>query len=422
MKRDNITVKQLLNGIPDSEHEDIGTYHLVDHYAKKLKGKDIFQLLLYGLLTDKVDVSLRVLETLYREDKRYQAMVGLPFDSTIDHSSIGTRLSRIKLGYFKDLYSYCCHQMKEYFTPEQIKGHDIVRFDSTLIALSSKLLQFEGMSNGRKSKKKKASGAADKTDKGEKREVKFTVGFNGLYPKVVKFFNEKSYLNENLALGDTILDAALSDKEIAVIDMGLNARKTLEKFSLNDIRFVLRTKPNTKFEIVKELTPIAEGKPIITDTLAIEQDLEVYLFMKGGHYKTKMTFRLVVVTILKTGEKICFLTNLMDIDAFSPADIAQIYRARWEIETFFKFLKQHFNLKHFMSHNANGIQVVLYITLIAAMLIYVFKKANDIESYKIAKLKFALQLELNLTILLIEHCGGDPHLLEEISVPKAFRQ
>ena len=112
----------------------------------------------------------------------------------------------------------------------------------------------------------------------------------------------------------------------------------------------------------------------------------------------------------------------MDSDAFSPADIAQIYRARWEIETFFKFLKQHFNLKHFMSHNANGIQVVLYMTLIAAMLIYVFKKVNEIESYKIAKLKFALQLELELTKILIELCGGDPHVLEDISSLKAFRQ
>ena len=418
MKRENITVRQLLKGIPDSEHEDMGSYHLVDHYAKKLKGKDVFHLLLYGLLTDKVDMSLRVLETLYKEDKRYHTLVGLPSDATIDHSSIGTRLGRIKLGYFKDLYGYCCDQMKEYYSPKQIKGHDIVRFDSTLIALSSKLLQFEGMGNGRKSKKKKASGEAEK---GEKREVKFTVGFNGLLPKVVKFFNEKSYLNENLALGNVVLNAALSDNEIAVIDMGLNARKTLEKFSLNDIRFVLRTKPNTKFEIVKELTPIAADKPIVTDTLAIEQDLEVYLFMRGGHEKTKATFRLVVATILKTGEKICFLTNLMDKDAFSPADIAQIYRARWEIETFFKFLKQHFNLKHFMAHNANGIQVVLYVTLIAAMLIYIFKKANEIESYKIAKLKFALHLELILTQLLIEQCGGNPHLLDDIPILKAFR-
>ena len=419
MKRNNISVRQLLNGIPDSEHEDIGSYHLVDHYVKKLKGKDVFHLILYGLLTDKVDMSLRTLETLYTEDIRYQSLVGLPSDATIDHSSIGTRLSRIKLGYFKDLYVHCCNQMSEYYSPAQIKGYDIVRFDSTLIALSSKLLKFEGMSNGRKSKKKKIAG---EVEKGEKREVKFTVGFNGLLPKTVNFYNEKSYLSENLALGDTVLNAALSDNEIAVIDMGLNARKTLEKFSLNDVRFVLRTKPNTKIEIVKELTPIAADKPIITDTLSIEQDLEVHLFLRGGHEKTKVTFRLVVATILKTGEKISFLTNLMDSDAFSPADIAQIYRARWEIETFFKFLKQHFNLKHFMSHNANGIQVVLYMTLIAAMLIYVFKKVNEIESYKIAKLKFALQLELELTKILIELCGGDPHVLEDISSLKAFRQ
>jgi Transposase DDE domain len=418
MKRDNITVRQLLNGIPDSVHEDLGSYYLVDHYAKKLTGKDVFHLIMYSLLTDKVDMSLRVLETLYSEDKRYQALVGLPSDATIDHSSIGSRLGRIKLGYFKDLYGHCCQQMNEYLTPQQIKGHDIVRFDSTLIAISSKLLKFEGMSNGRKSKKKNVSGEALK---GEKREVKFTVGFNGLIPKAVKFFKEKSYLNENLALGDAILDAALSDKEIAVIDMGLNARKTWETFSLKDIRFTVRLRPDAKFEKVKELTPIDVNRPIITDSLSIEQDLEVYLFSRGSQ-KTKVTFRLITATMLKTGEKIYFLTNLMDTNAFSAADIAQIYRARWEIEAFFKFLKQHFNLKHFMSHNENGIQVVLYITLIAAMLIYIFKNLNEIENYKIAKLKFALQLELEMTKILIKLCGGNDNLLDEIYLFEAFRQ
>ena len=185
-----------------------------------------------------------------------------------------------------------------------------------------------------------------------------------------------------MALGDAIMSASLSDNEIAVIDMGLNARKTLEKFSFDDIRFVLRIKPDAKFEKVKELTTIELDRPIVTDTLSIEQDLEVHLFIRSGQ-KTKATFRLIVATMLKTGEKICFLTSLMNTNAFTPKDIAQIYKARWEIETFFKFLKQHFNLKHFMSHNANGIQVVLYVTLIAAMLIYVFKKINEIESYKI---------------------------------------
>jgi Transposase DDE domain len=418
MERNNISVRQLLNGIPDLVHEKAGSTHLVDHYAKKLKGKDVFHLLLYGLLTDRVDMSLRVLETLYNEDKRFHSLVGLPSGATIDHSSIGSRLGCIKLDYFKDLYSHCCKQMGNYFTPQQIKGHDIMRFDSTLISISSKLLKFEGMSNGRKSKKKKASGEAFK---GEKREVKFSVGFNGIIPKSVKFFKEKSYLSENLALGDAILDAALSDKEIAVIDMGLNARKILETFSLNDIRFTVRLRPDAKFEKVKELTPIAGDKPVLTDTLSIEQDLEVNLFHRSGR-KTQVTFRLIIATILKTGEKIYFLTNLMDIDAFSASNIAEIYRARWEIEAFFKFLKQHFNLKHFMSHNENGIQVVLYVTLIAAMLIYIFKNVNEIESYKIAKLKFALQLELEITKILIQHCGGNDNLLEENFLFQAFRQ
>jgi hypothetical protein len=55
---------------------------------------------------------------------------------------------------------------------------------------------------------------------------------------------------------------------------------------------------------------------------------------------------------------------------------------------FYKFLKQHLNLKHLLSRDINGIKVMIHLTLILAILLIVYKKHTIISSYKIAKFSF----------------------------------
>ena len=83
-----------------------------------------------------------------------------------------------------------------------------------------------------------------------------------------------------------------------------------------------------------------------------------------------------------------FLTNKFDL---SIEEIIEVYKRRWDIEVFFRFIKQELNFKHFMSTNINGIKVILYMTLILAMLILMFKKLNNI-GYKIATKKILLSI------------------------------
>ena len=45
-------------------------------------------------------------------------------------------------------------------------------------------------------------------------------------------------------------------------------------------------------------------------------------------------------------------------------EVAEIYRRRWDIEVFFRFLKQELSFSHFLSVNENSMQVILYMTLI----------------------------------------------------------
>lgn len=56
---------------------------------------------------------------------------------------------------------------------------------------------------------------------------------------------------------------------------------------------------------------------------------------------------------------------------------------RWALEVFFRFIKQELGFKHFLSYNENGILVTLYITLVAATMLLIYKKLNEMKDYKI---------------------------------------
>lgn len=84
------------------------------------------------------------------------------------------------------------------------------------------------------------------------------------------------------------------------------------------------------------------------------------------------------------------------------------YKQRWEIETFFKFIKQHLNAKHLVSRDENGIKVMVYMTMILAILIIAYKKINRLKGFKIAKLKFELELENDIIKQIVVLCGGNP--------------
>ena len=72
--------------------------------------------------------------------------------------------------------------------------------------------------------------------------------------------------------------------------------------------------------------------------------------------------------------------------------IAEAYKKRWDIEVFFKFLKQNLSFSHFISTSENGIKVILYMTLITAMLVMIYKRENEM-GYTIGKFSFFMEMQ-----------------------------
>lgn len=406
MKRPVITAMQLLALLPEEELKIYGEETKVNYQVKKLSGQLVFKLLLYGLLSGK-ELSWRILEVLIHS-QRFNNWAKLPNDFTTDHSSIAERVSKIEVDYFKKLFNRVCEVMGERCATEEVASYKLIRYDSTFVSIAASLLKMGGIPGGvNKSKQKDFHPVA----------IKFSVGFNGKQLKNVKMFHTPEHTSDDLSLRELILEGDWESKEVAVFDRGLQSRKTFDEFCDQRIKFVTRLRRSSEGKIkhkkIRDITVIEQGKPIETETLLIQQDMEVKLYGKSGG-KTKNSYRMVVAETKSDGKPIIFLTNI--IEEISLVDITEIYRRRWDIEVFFKHIKQEFGFKHLLSRNENGIKVMLYMTLIAAMLIFVYRSVNHIEGFKIAKLWFINDLDQELMRILFLLCQQNPELMDYYTV------
>ena len=373
-------VKDLLKFIPKEELEFLAAETKVDFQVKKLDGSAMFQLLLYTMLHYN-EASLRVMEKFYNSASfKTLANTG---DQTTKYNSIRDRIVNINAEFFEKIFYSLFDKFSKYFNEQDA----IQRYDSTMVAIASKLVDW-GMRVG------------SKTDK---KQIKYTIGLKGSFPCHVEIFKNKEALCEDLTIPQAIFNSKEKDRGIIVFDRGVNKRKTFVKLSKENLRFVTRINTNVSYEVITRQTAI----PIdITSTVTIEEDLLIK-FMNKERKEDDPEFRLLKAKINATGEPIYFVSNILDIDAYQ---IAAIYKQRWQIEVFFKFLKQQLNLSHFISRNENAIRVNIYMTLIVSILIIAYQKLNKTKGYKITKLQMANDLESDLIAQIVVLCGGNPQL------------
>ncbi len=378
-------VKEILSLLPDEYIEELASTTNVDHYAKKLKGKIVFKLLLLSVLTYKDNI-LRRMESLFAsisdEDKS---------DASISISSISERLSTIKVDFFKNLYEKSVEIYGDILLKDKTPT---IKYDSTIVSLSSKLLETGYHLKG--------------GDSQHVRQLKFTIGHSTI-PLIADLYVGQKYTSENVALRETIDNHSLSHDCIRVFDRGISARKTYDSLIEKGSLFVTRINPVSKHEIIKTFSLDEEQNQ--TPTLIIHSDELIYLFADKGK-KSKFPVRCIKAIQKQSQEPLFFITNKMDLTA---VEISQIYKSRWEIETFFKFIKQELNFSHLINRSANGIGVMLYITLIASILLIVYKQTNQLKGYKIMKQKFLEELKWDTIKDIVIYCGGDPNKIDKIN-------
>lgn len=373
--------------IPSHLYSFLADIYQSDKWVKKLKSEVLFKLIVYTLLSTE-RISLRVMQR-QAESSMFAVLARMSIDE-LAHTTIRARLISINSGYFRDLYSHVYDQLSIHYSQRQLGKYHLKRYDSTLVAVFVHLI--DGMKVGNSSK--------------NKRQIKYSTEMRDDMLIKVAYFSDQVYLSEETALSQTIEDQQHKENEIVVFDRGIKNRETFKRMDQNQVSFVTRLRTNAKYQIIEQ----AKKLPPDTDILHFVQDSSVYLYQSGDKL-FKHPFRLIEIQVQGAEEPIIFLTNIFDLGA---EQIAQIYKMRWDIEVLFKFLKQEMNLKHLISSDRNAIESMLYVTLIAAMLVLIYKAKNAIKFYKDAKIRFFNELQATLLLDILNTKGGDKWLKERV--------
>ena len=128
--------------------------------------------------------------------------------------------------------------------------------------------------------------------------------------------------------------------------------------------FVTRAKSNTKFKR-RYSHPVDR----ISTNVLCDQIGMLTVFYSSKDYP--VTLRRVVVRDEETGKRVTFLTNNF---ALKPDLIAQLYRQRWQVELFFKWIKQHLRIKAFLGTSENAVKTQIWIAVCTYVLIAIVKK------------------------------------------------
>jgi hypothetical protein len=145
---------------------------------------------------------------------------------------------------------------------------------------------------------------------------------------------------------------------IVVYDRGYNDFDLFGKWTAQGVFFVTRMKENTLYQVVGEKSPPAHSN-LLKDEL---------IELTGYQAQDKCPFPLRRIELYdaEKDEILVFLTNHPDLGART---IAAIYKDRWQIEIFFKALKQNLKIKTFVGTSANAVKIQIWTALIAILVL-----------------------------------------------------
>lgn len=145
---------------------------------------------------------------------------------------------------------------------------------------------------------------------------------------------------------------------VVVDDRGYNDYRLFAYWTQTGVFFVTRMKDNAQFEVVEEHA-VPQNRNIL-------RDQTIRLTGVGAQDKCPHLLRRVEAVREDTGETLVFLTNHHGLGA---STVAAIYKDRWQVELFFKALKQNLKIKTFVGTSPNAVKIQIWTALIAMLLL-----------------------------------------------------
>jgi len=204
------------------------------------------------------------------------------------------------------------------------------------------------------------------------------VGLNhtGYLPEFVTVTEGKTH---DITVGRTL---NFPKESIVAVDKGYNDYSWYKQLTDKGIYFVTRLKTNAKIRVIERWT-VQKNKGVTCD-----QSIEFTGLQTAK--KCPIKLRRIGYRDAETGKRYVFLTNNFKLAAKTIADI---YKARWQVELFFKWIKQNLKIKSFVGTSKNAVMTQIWIALCVYLLLAYIKFKSKLTKSMQQMLRL---LQLNL--------------------------
>lgn len=335
----NTIFNQLLNFLPRYRFDQLVEEHQADRYVKSMTTWNQFVALLYAQASGKE--SLREVETGFNAQKNAWYHLGV---NTAARSTLSDANQRRSPKIFEKLFYSLLHQCKE-ITPDNNFdfNNPLYTLDSSVINLCLSIFNW----------------AKYRTTKGALK-LHMLLNNRTAIPELVNITDGKE---GDISVAKTIDVQQLEKGSILAIDRAYIDYCWWNELDENGIYFVSRTKTNLNIFVVGQHKDRKLEPGILSDEIVIFGD---YFAMKK--YPNKL--RMVRYWDKENKKEYIYLTNNLELTA---KQIADIYKERWQIELFFKWIKQNLKIKTFLGTSRNAVLSQIWIAMIYYLLLAYIK-------------------------------------------------
>ncbi|HEY4601819.1 MAG TPA: IS4 family transposase [Cerasibacillus sp.] len=306
--------------------DDLVKIHQLNHYTKKLYMASFMKLLLYAQLHETE--SLRALSDAVFSEELQQA-TGL---QSISFSQLGRRINTIPTEFFQTIYLDLVNQIhqKTNFQLRRKVTTPLKIIDSSTLPLNltnHKWAEFR------------------KTKSGVKLHLRL------IFMEKGRSYPDQAVLTNAIEHDRGQLEVFVDDKEcMYVFDRGYLDYERFDRMTDDGYFFVSRLRKNAVVRVIEPFS-LPENSSVLSDEMVV---------IGTTQNRSENVFRLLKLHDTK-GNELHLLTDRFDIDA---DEIAEIYKSRWAIELFFKWMKQHLNIKKFYGHSEQAVHNQVYVAMI----------------------------------------------------------
>ena len=330
---------QVIQLIPRTEFETIVARHQGDRGVRSMDCWTWFGALLFGQLSGHD--SIRAIERVFaQQDPKMQKLGFAP----VRKSKLADANAVRPVSILEDLFQFCTQKAYEH-APKKHRLRflgDVFALDSTTIELCLSLCPWARFHH-------------EKTGKGAVK-LHTAIDIANDIPQFAIITDGRCHdiraARENIAFkpGDTV-----------VCDRGYVDYAWLNELNVGGVTFVTRAKSNCRFKVV-------ECKET-NRTQGIMADQTIYLkSQRGSRYQGVL--RRISYREPDTGRWLVFLTNDFHLAA---STICAIYKSRWDVELFFKTIKQNLRIKKFLGTSVNAVKSQILVALIAYLLVQILR-------------------------------------------------